>query len=55
MAADIKVEQVVTDGSHNVIVLKIKENSGREIYATLPAYNNLWTAIDAARVQVRGF
>ena len=53
--AEIKVEQVITNGIHNVVVLKIREDSGREIYATLPAYSNLYSAQDQARMQVRGY
>lgn len=53
--ADIKVEQIISNGIHNIVILKITENSGRTVYCNLKAYNNLYSAQDVARTDVRGY
>lgn len=53
--ADIKVRQVVSDGIRHVVVLEIKENNGRIIYANVDAYSNISTALDVARTRTRGY
>ena len=51
----MEIEQIVSDGVRNVIILKITENSGRIIYANLKAWNNLFTAQDQARKEIRNY
>lgn len=53
--SNIEVQQIVTNGIHNVVVLKVKDNSGKTVYAVLDAYTNMYTATDAARMKVRGY
>ena len=53
--ADLKVRQIVSDGIRNVVILEIKDNSGRIIYANVDACNNISTAVDVARTRTRGY
>ena len=53
--AELKVEQIISNGIHNVVVLRIKEDSGRTVYANLKAFSNLYSAQDQARMDVRGY
>lgn len=51
----MEIEQVVSDGIRNVVILKVTDNSGRTMYANLKAWNNLFTAQDQARTEIRNY
>ena len=51
----IEIKQIVSDGIRNVVILEITDNSGRTIYANLKAWNNLFTAQDQARIDIRNY
>lgn len=51
----MEIEQIVSDGVRNVVILRITDNSGRTMYANLRAWNSLFTAQDQARTEIRNY
>ena len=52
--AEVKVEQIMTNGTQNVVILKITEGC-KTVFVPVQGYNSMYTAQNVARGIVRGY